>query len=140
MVEQDNLGHVDTPGTMGVSGQESEHMREMYGLLRYAIKTFPWDLQIGLTNVTTFDYGRKNDKRPAYIKQFVPDDWVKNMTGDTGKTNLYLTIMIPRDIVNRYEDREEARDPIVVITDPDGSVVTKDDPYASTDTVAEQNT
>ena len=53
--------------------------------------------EIEILPVWVMDTGRLNEKRPAYVKMAVPDDYVKNLTGVDPK-HIYLMVKIPYEV------------------------------------------
>jgi hypothetical protein len=53
--------------------------------------------------VWVLDTGRLNEKRPAYVKMAVPDDYVKNLKGDQPQ-DIYLLVKVPHDTHERWVD------------------------------------
>lgn len=47
--------------------------------------------------VWVLDTGRLNEKRPAYLKMAVPDDYVKNLNGDQPR-HIYLLVKINHEV------------------------------------------
>lgn len=52
---------------------------------------------IEILPVWVMDTGRLNEKRPAYVKMAVPDDYVKNLKGDQPQ-DIYLMLKVPHDV------------------------------------------
>ena len=81
----------------------------LVGPLVYALQKYPEQVSgysLGQMMPNTDFVARQNDKRPATMQLFVPDDWVKNIAGD--KTNLqdvYIMLRIDRAVVEEF-DRE----------------------------------
>ena len=50
------------------------------------------------------DVSRQNDKRPAYIKFWVPDDYVKNLEGNEEKRGYHFYVYVPREWVDAHID------------------------------------
>ncbi len=59
------------------------------------------DKQMEVLPVWVTDTGRLNEKRPAYVKMAVPDDWVKNLNGHQPQ-DVYLMVRIPHEEHERY--------------------------------------
>lgn len=53
--------------------------------------------EIEILPVWVMDTGRLNEKRPAYVKMAVPDDYVKNLNG-VDPQHIYLMVKIPYDV------------------------------------------
>ena len=53
--------------------------------------------EIEILPVWVMDTGRLNEKRPAYVKMAVPDDYVKNLNG-VDPQHIYLMVKIPYNV------------------------------------------
>ena len=52
------------------------------------------------------DSARGNDKRPAYVKLAVPDDFVKALRGPADRRrDLWLLVRVPKEVQERSESR-----------------------------------
>lgn len=65
-----------------------------------------------LVNAVVIDSARQNDKRPAFLKVSVFDDWVRNMRGGAALADAYIMLRIPRDVLEDVTSRPEAEPPI----------------------------
>lgn len=65
------------------------------------------ELEIVIVNGLTTEMARQNDRRPAYMKYFVPDEWVKNYAGIDNLKDIYVGIRVPRESFLKYLDRVE---------------------------------
>lgn len=55
----------------------------------------------------TLESARQNEKRPAWIRMAVPDDFVKSIRGAEEKQPVFAIVVIPSDI------RQQAESPII---------------------------
>lgn len=47
------------------------------------------------------DTARINEKRPAYAKVVMPDDWIKNITG-TKEQDVYIMVKVPHEVHEQW--------------------------------------
>lgn len=59
------------------------------------------DVECVSAGALIMDIGRANDKRPAYAKIAVPDDWIKNIKGDEKLRDIYVMSRIDRSVLNK---------------------------------------
>lgn len=76
-------------------------------LIQFALKNYNGEVEIGSVYDGFSSAARQNEKRPAKLELFVPDDWVVNLTKNPKLSDAYLVMRIPREVVDR------AKSPIV---------------------------
>lgn len=52
---------------------------------------------------TLGDAARGNDKRPAFVKLFVPDSWAMNIKGEKPLLDTYVAIRIPGHLMAEWK-------------------------------------
>ena len=58
------------------------------------------------------DSAKRNDKRVAYIKVGVPNDWVVNLQGHPDLLDQFLLVRVPRECIEALKkDKESEQDP-----------------------------
>lgn len=73
--------------------------QEIAAAVHRAFKEYAQDVELMLINGFVYDHARQNDKRTAWLKIAVPDDWVKNYRGQEKLQDLYVAIRVPVEIV-----------------------------------------
>lgn len=83
---------------------------EIANIVRLGFRKFPEEIELMLFNGWTSELGtaRQNDKRPAYMKVSVPDEWVKNFRGDDKLQDLYIAIRVPAERVAEYAEKKRS--------------------------------
>lgn len=71
--------------------------------LAFALENYPERVQAIDLAELVMESARQNDKRPAYVKIAVPDEWVKALRGPREGRNLQLLVEIPREVEERSE-------------------------------------
>lgn len=64
-------------------------------LIQWVISGHKDDLQV--LPMWVMDHGRLNEKRPAYLKVAVPDDWTLNIKG-IDPSDVYLMMRVPHSL------------------------------------------
>lgn len=85
--------------TEDIEVEDHSSKMQLAYLVYEAIKQIPQDLEIIPINYTFAEAARKNDKRPAYLKFWVPDEWVINFTNNKKLLDGYVAIRVPRKFV-----------------------------------------
>lgn len=73
---------------------------ELTQFLLWALSEKPGDLE-GIS-WQVVGLARKNEKRPGYVQTFVPDGWVRNIKGDARLLDTYLSIRIPKEVMQEW--------------------------------------
>ncbi len=72
--------------------------------LLFALEKYPEKVVALPVDQLLMDSARGNDKRPAYVKLAVPDEWVKALRGSADKSrDLLLMVSIPKEVKERSE-------------------------------------
>ena len=72
--------------------------------LAFAMEKYPERIAALPVEQLLMDSARENDKRPAYVKLAVPDEWVKSLRGPAEKSrDVFLLISIPKEVKERSE-------------------------------------
>ena len=81
-----------------------EHPQSRINLLDYALNKHLGRCTMFFLNDANLlmDVARSNDKRPAWMKLAVPDEFIKNMKGSPFLMDAYAIIKIPREVVERF--------------------------------------
>ena len=81
-----------------------EHPVERIRLIEYALNHHLGRCSMFFLNDANLimDMARQNDKRPAWLKLAVPDDFVKNMKGRPNLLAAYALLKIPREVVEKH--------------------------------------
>lgn len=94
-------------------------MADIKDYLRLALKDAEVEVQplVGimrepLSGLVITDYARQNEKRPASMTFYVPDDWVKNFKGNDKLKDSYVVTRIPREFAEKYREENEIKDKI----------------------------
>lgn len=72
---------------------------QILSLVHAAEKWHLLDMEAVALNELVIDHARQNDKRPAYIKVFVPDSWALSLRGDNDLKDIFVALRIPREAV-----------------------------------------
>jgi len=71
--------------------------------LKYAlIQDIKGEIDILSAGESVINSARQNDKRDARLELQVPDDWVKNLKGDSKMQDVFVFMKIPREFHERY--------------------------------------
>lgn len=76
-------------------------------LLHHSFEVAPGDLE--MIPLTPSRVARKNDKKPARAEIVLPDDWVKNIKGYPELQDVYMVVMVPRELWQNW--RKNKKDP-----------------------------
>jgi hypothetical protein len=80
-------------------------LRAVLSALAFALDKYPDRVDVlPLARLVT-ESARKNDKRPAFVKLSVPDEWVKMVRGKEPEQDLMLLVRVPREVLERKESR-----------------------------------
>ena len=72
--------------------------------LAFALEKYPERIGTLPVEQLLMDSARENDKRPAYVKLAVPDEWVKSLRGAAEKSrDVFLLVSIPKEVKERSE-------------------------------------
>lgn len=71
--------------------------------LRYALANPSPEASFYTMGECYMESARQNDKRPAYVKVMVPDDWIKNIRGTKELQDVYIVAHFPREVWERYK-------------------------------------
>ena len=72
--------------------------------LLYALQKYPERLAILPLDQIVMDSARGNDKRPAYVKLAVPDEFVKALRGSADRRkDLLMLVSVPKEVLERSE-------------------------------------
>jgi len=80
-------------------------------LIQVALKNYQPDVEVVSAYESFSSAARQNDKRPAKLELFVPDEWVVNMTKNPKLSDAYLVVRLPREVLDR------AKSPVVLATE-----------------------
>lgn len=78
-------------------------------IMNYVIHEGMQDMEWVLSNNLIRDAARENDKRPAFITLYVPDDWVKNAIGMERFRDLFIVTRVPIELVERMRRLKESK-------------------------------
>lgn len=73
--------------------------------LSFAIEKYPQQVEALPVDRLVVDSARQNEKRPAYLKLAVPDEFVKTLRGAPDSRDLVLLVRVPREIAEREDSR-----------------------------------
>lgn len=71
--------------------------------LLFALDKYPERIQAIDLDQLVLESARQNEKRPAYVKVAVPDEWVKSLRGPREGQNRLLLVEVPREVEERSE-------------------------------------
>ena len=71
--------------------------------LLFALEKYPERIQAIDLDELVIESARQNEKRPAYVKLAVPDEWVKALRGSRAHQNRWLLVEVPREVEKRSE-------------------------------------
>ncbi len=71
--------------------------------LLFALEKYPERVTTLPVEQLLMDSARGNDKRPAYVKLAVPDEWVKALRGADRSKDVLLMVSIPKEVKERSE-------------------------------------
>jgi hypothetical protein len=71
--------------------------------LLFALDKYPERIQAIDLDELVLESARQNEKRPAYVKVAVPDEWVKSLRGPREGQNRLLLVEVPREVEKRSE-------------------------------------
>ena len=71
--------------------------------LLFALEKYPERIQAIDLDELVIESARQNERRPAYVKVAVPDDWVKALRGPKTRQNRWLLVEVPREVEERSE-------------------------------------
>lgn len=77
---------------------------ELLKLVEKALKDDTEGTQALFMNQWTVDAVRSNDKRPAKVEFYCPDDWVKNLTGNGKLKDVFVVVRVDRGFVDKHID------------------------------------
>lgn len=78
---------------------------ELATFLSKALEKIPGDVDLVFMNNVVRDGARKNDKRPAYLSTWVPDEWSLNIFGKPDFRDMYLAVRIPIEFVQDIREQ-----------------------------------
>ncbi len=73
--------------------------------LQFALEKYPERVELAPARELMMDSARKNERRPAYIKLAVPDDWVKALRGSQQGQDQVFLVRIPAEVNERVDSR-----------------------------------
>lgn len=79
------------------------HPLKATDFLRYALDNPNPDTEFKTIGECYIESARQNDKRPAYVKLMVPDDWIKNIRGTAELQDIYMLCHFPREMWERFK-------------------------------------
>lgn len=88
---------------------EIPSIAQSLSLLHAAEKYHLYDMEAVPLNALVMDSARQNDKRPAYVKLFVPDSWVLSLRGESALTDIFLMFRVPREALDSLRREQTAR-------------------------------
>lgn len=86
----------------------------LVGPLVYAMQSHPEKLSgwsLGQLIPDSSYVSRKNDKRPAKLEMFIPDEVAMNILGKESLQDAYIFLRIPREVIQQH-DRESK--PVII--------------------------
>lgn len=75
-------------------------------LLAYALKNHENQIESMSQGQCIGSMARQNDKRPANMLLYVPDEWIKNLKGNDVFQDVYLFMRIPREVYDEWKNPE----------------------------------
>lgn len=88
------------PRSMSVPDLRLPSAAEVLSLLHVAERFHMPDIEAVPLNALVMDTARQNDKRPAYIKVYVPDSWTLSLRGDQALQDVFVAVRIPREALD----------------------------------------
>jgi len=79
------------------------HRHDPLRTLAFALEKYPERVQVADLERLTIESARQNEKRPAWVKVAVPDDWVKALRGSREGDRRFLLVEVPREVEERSE-------------------------------------
>jgi hypothetical protein len=73
--------------------------------LAFALEKYPEKVDMIALDRLVLESARQNEKRPAFLKLAVPDDYVKTLKGRDEERDLVLLVRVPREVLARRESR-----------------------------------
>lgn len=85
---------------------------ELSALLMRALKDAPQNVELVSINYCLSEAARKNDKRPAYIEFYCPDQWVVNLVKNQKLLDGFIALRVSREYLESYmkERKDGAED------------------------------
>lgn len=83
---------------------------EVAGLLKYVTANCPEKLEADTLGHMLMDcartsfYNNGDPKRPPYFQLAVPEDWVKNVKGDSKFQDVYVMVRIPIEELKKWKE------------------------------------
>lgn len=74
------------------------HLQEVFSI----INSNPDKGEVVLMNQALCEKARKNDKRPAYVSVWCPDEWVVNLGGHKSLVDCYIAIRVPVELIQEF--------------------------------------
>lgn len=88
---------------------EMPSLDQVLSLIHAAEKWHLLDMEAVAINSVVVDNARQNDKRPAYLKIFVPDSWALSLRGDSDLADLFVALRIPREALLSLRREQASR-------------------------------
>lgn len=63
---------------------------------------YPQNMDVVPIGVMAPEVSRQNDKRPARLSLYLPDEWAKNLKGSDNLRDIYMMIRIDRERFDRF--------------------------------------
>lgn len=80
-------------------------MDDLIKSLQFALEKYPQRVELAPARDLLMDSARKNDRRPAYVKLAVPDEFVKALRGKRENQDMVLLVRIPAEVSDRADSR-----------------------------------
>lgn len=78
---------------------------ELATFLTKALEKIPGETDLVFLNNVIRDGARKNDRRPAYLTAFVPDEWTLNIFGSPNLRDMFIAVRIPIEFVDELRKK-----------------------------------
>ncbi|HUF78618.1 MAG TPA: hypothetical protein VMR44_06880 [Thermoanaerobaculia bacterium] len=76
---------------------------EAHKTLLFALEKYPDRIQAIDLDQLMIESARQNEKRPAFVKIAVPDEWVKSLRGPREGQSRLLLVEVPQEVERRSE-------------------------------------
>jgi len=73
--------------------------------LAFALEKYADRVEMIALDRLVIESARQNEKRPAFVKLAVPDEYVKTLRGREDERDLVLLVRVPHDVLARRESR-----------------------------------